>query len=50
MRAFAMTKPTVSVPERTVDLHDSAGDDDADYYADPLARAAALYERFGRLA
>jgi hypothetical protein len=41
-----MTKPTVSVPERTVDLHDSAGD----HYADPLARAAALYERFGRLA
>ena len=46
MRGFAMTKPTVRVPERTVDLHDSAGD----YYADPLARAAALYERFGRLA
>ena len=51
MRAFADTKPTVSVPERTVDLHESAGHDDAgDYYADPLARAAALYERFGRLA
>jgi hypothetical protein len=46
MRAFALTKPTVSVPERTVDLDDSAGN----YYAEPLARAAALYERFGRLA
>jgi hypothetical protein len=46
VRAFALTQPTVSFPERTVDLHDSAGD----YYADPLARMAELYERFGRLA
>jgi endo-1,4-beta-mannosidase len=45
MREFARTRPTVRVPERTVELPASADD----YYGDPLLHMAALYDRFGRL-
>jgi endo-1,4-beta-mannosidase len=45
MREFALTRPRIGVPERSVELDGSAGE----YYRDPARRMRVLYERFGSL-
>jgi hypothetical protein len=45
MREFALTRPRVGVPERSVELDGSADE----YYRDPARRMRVLYERFGSL-
>ncbi len=45
MREFALTRPRVAVPERSVELDGPADE----YYRDPARRMRDLYQRFGSL-